>query len=74
MFVPHAPSIMEGTKCSGGVPKWRVLRKARQEVTFATDCGKPEAISDAFRKNSLDHNLNAISQTVLRKFLKYFLK
>ena len=56
---------MEGAKYSGGVPEWRVLRKARQKVTFATYCGKSEATNNAFRNNVLDHNLNVISQTVL---------
>ena len=63
---------MEGAKYSGGVTERRVFRKARKEVTFPTYCGKSEAINDAFRNNFLDHNLNAISQTVLQKFLKYF--
>ena len=65
---------MEGTKYSGGAPEWRVLRKARQEVTFVTYCGKYEAINDAFRNNFLDHNLNVIFQTVLQKLLKTFLE
>ena len=42
---------MEGAKYNGGYPKWRVLRKVRQEVTFATYCGKSEAINDTFRNN-----------------------
>ena len=61
---------MVGAEYNGGYPEWRILRKARQEVTFATYCGKSEAINDAFGNNFLDHNLNFISQTVLQKFLK----
>ena len=74
MFVPQESSIMDGAKYSGGDPEWRLLRKVRQEVTFATTCGKSEAINDAFKNNFVDHNLNGIFQTVLQKFLKYFLK
>ena len=74
MFVPQEYSIIEGIKYSMGDPESRILRKAREEVTFVTYCGKCEAINDAFRNNFLDHNLNVISQTVLQKFLKYFLK
>ena len=39
-----------------------------------TYCGKFEAINYAFRNNFLDYNLNVNSQTVMQKFLKYFLK
>ena len=65
---------MENAKYSGGDPEWRVLRKARQEITFATYCGKSEAINNAFRYNFLDHNLNVISETVLQKFFEIFLE
>ena len=46
---------MEGGKYSGGDAEWRVLRKARQEVTFVKYCDKSEAIN-AFRNNFLGHN------------------
>ena len=53
MFEPQESSVMESAKCSGGIPKWRVLRKAMQEIIFATYCGKSEAINDAFRNKFL---------------------
>ena len=65
MFVPQVSSIMEGAKYSGGAHEWRVLRKARKEVTSGTYCSKSETINDAFRNSFLDHNLSVISQTVL---------
>ena len=61
---------MEGAKYSGSDPEWRVLRKARQEVTFATYNSKSEAINDAFRNNFLDHDLNDSIAEVLKYFLK----
>ena len=40
---------MEGAKYSGGDPKWTVLRKARQKVTFVTYCGKSEVKVNSLR-------------------------
>ena len=75
MCVPQESSIIEGAKYSGGDPEWRVVRKPRQEATFATYCGKSEAINDAFKNNFLHPNLNVISQTVLHaEVLKIFLE